>query len=120
VKITRLEGDVQALLAQVGELRAFVEQKLSERERVLVGWKEIAAYVGRSVRHAQRMADVRIYVDPLPCRRDGGFVVAYASQIEAWKARTSMARRMRQTRLRSKIVAAVRARREVRRKKRST
>jgi hypothetical protein len=99
-KITRLEGDVHALLAQVGELHVqvtelheLVEQKLSERERVLVGWKEIAAYLGRSVRQARRLADARRQADPLPVRRDGGYVVGYAMQIEVWKARVEVAKR---------------------------
>jgi len=90
--VARLEGRVGELQGQVMELRELVDRKLTERERVLVGWKEIAAYLQRSVRQAQRLADVRRCMDPLPIRRDGGYVVAYAMQIDAWKARMATAR----------------------------
>ena len=48
----------------------------------IYGWKEIAEYLGRSVRWCEYAAAAPEH--PLPIRRDKGRIIAAESEIRAW------------------------------------
>jgi hypothetical protein len=75
-----LEQQVVSLKADVAKLN----ERLTYREKVLVGWKEIATYLGFSQFWAQHLMNG---TDPLPISREGKSVVARASALDAWKSR---------------------------------
>jgi hypothetical protein len=76
-----LQANVESLQRTVDDLR----ERLTYREKVLIGWKEIAAYFGCEAKWAQDMANESF--DPLPVLREGGRVVAYATALDAYKIR---------------------------------
>lgn len=61
---------------------AEVREKLTYREQVFVGWKQIADYLGYSEDHAKALGQDPI--DPIPYRHNGGFVEAYRTALDAW------------------------------------
>ncbi len=89
-----LEQKVDHLLARVEhaiKLMVDLNERMTYRERVLVGWKEIAAYLGVFPNTA--MAWAKEDFDPLPIEHDHqGHVVARATALDAYKVRR--ARRM--------------------------
>lgn len=104
------EEDTKALHEQIDDLRmrldALAEQnatlvglvrelneRLTYREKILVGWKEIAEYLGLHQQSAYELG--REPVDPIPVEMNHkGNIVAQATALDAWKMRR--ARRMEQ------------------------
>jgi hypothetical protein len=76
-----LEKQVKQLQSDVVRLN----ERLTYRERILVGWKEISQYVGLSTDHAKVQGNLDF--DPLPVRKEGANVVARATALDAWKER---------------------------------
>ena len=66
--------------------KASPEETITSQERPLQSWKEIAAYLDRDERTAQRWEKA----EGLPVRRHRGglrsSVYAYASELDAWRA----------------------------------
>jgi hypothetical protein len=78
----RLESQVAELQSQVRKL----DERLTYKEKILVGWKDIAAYLGyRDVARA-RALNARAF-DPLPAVKQNGNMVAHATALDAWKER---------------------------------
>jgi hypothetical protein len=87
-KVATLEANVESLQRTVEDLR----ERVTYRERVLVGWKEITAYLGYSETRAKVLAEEEF--DPLPVLRENGRAVAYASALDAYKMRTRFSRKV--------------------------
>lgn len=83
-----LRERVESLQRTVEELR----ERVTYRERVLVGWKEITEYIGYSETRAKVLAEEEF--DPLPVLRENGRAVAYASALDAYKMRTRFSRKV--------------------------
>lgn len=82
---------------------AELNERMTYREKILVGWKEIAAYLGMVEQSAYNLG--REPVDPIPFRRDHrGCVIAEATALDAWKQRR--ARRLDESRSESAQRAA--------------
>lgn len=78
-----LQSEVESLRAEVADLR----ERLTYRERVLVGWREIAKYMGY-LDPASARDRAREPIDPLPVWRENGRTVcAFATALDAYKAR---------------------------------
>jgi hypothetical protein len=85
---TKTQAETVALRGQVERLQSDVarlNERLTYRERILVGWKEISQYVGLSPDHARIQSGLDF--DPLPVRKEGANVVARATALDAWKER---------------------------------
>jgi hypothetical protein len=76
-----LEKQVKQLQTDVARLN----ERLTYRERILVGWKEIGKHVDLSPDHARIQSGLDF--DPLPVRKEGANVVARATALDAWKER---------------------------------
>jgi hypothetical protein len=90
---------VDALIEQNSLLVTLVRElveRVTYREKILVGWKEIGAYLGVHEQSAHNMG--REEVDPLPYDHDfGGHVFAMATALDAWKMRRARKARERRT-----------------------
>lgn len=82
VRVDALAEQNATLIALVRELN----ERLTYREKILVGWKEIGQYLGM---HAQSVYELgHAEVDPIPHRKDHrGCVIAEATALDAWKMR---------------------------------
>lgn len=69
------------LAATRGEL-ADVREKLTHREKILVGWKEVAAYLGYSEDHVKELGTEG--PDPIPHVKRRGMIEARATALDAW------------------------------------
>lgn len=88
-KSIALEEQVESLKREVSALH----DRLTYREKVIVGWKEIATYCGyESVSWAQERA--RESFDRLPVLQEGNRIVAFASALDAYKARRLATRKV--------------------------
>lgn len=84
-----LREKVESLQRTVDDLR----ERMTYRERVLVGWEEIAAYMGfGATTYARKLA--KDNVDPLPVMRQGSGVVALATALDAYKERRKFHKRV--------------------------
>lgn len=93
----------ERLVASIAEMN----ERLTYREKILVGWKEIAAYLGIQENSACNMGHEEF--DPLPFEYDlGGNVIAQATALDAWKQRRARRAGMRR-REGAKAAAATRA-----------
>jgi hypothetical protein len=105
-RIEALEQKINQLLAQNERLLKLVvdlNERLTYRERVLVGWKEIAEYLGVFPTTAMQWS--KEAVDPLPHDHEHrGNVVARATALDAYKVRR--ARRMAAARAETATKAA--------------
>jgi hypothetical protein len=72
---------------------AQVRDKLTEREQIFVGWKEIAAYVGYSEDHCKELGQDAY--DPIPHWHQGGMVAARRTMLDAWLFRRRVPARKR-------------------------
>lgn len=83
IKSDRLQSEVVSLQSEVADLR----ERLTHRERVLVGWREIATYMGYTgLDRVQQLS--REPIDPLPVWRENGRTIcALATALDAYKAR---------------------------------
>ena len=79
VKTNDLQANVESLQRTVVDL----QERLTYREKILVGWKEIATHIDVDPRWAQEMAKEPFH--PLPVFREHGRIVAYASMLDAHK-----------------------------------
>jgi hypothetical protein len=68
----------EALRRELAEVR----EKLTQREQVLVGWKDIAAHLGYSEDHCKELGQDPF--DPIPHWHQGGMVAAYRTMLDAW------------------------------------
>lgn len=82
-----LEIQIEDLRSQVKRL----DERLSYKERILVGWNEIGKYLGCTSRWALEMH--RRNFDPLPTAKQCNVVVAHATALDAWKERQKDYRR---------------------------
>lgn len=82
-KSDRLHNEVVSLRSEVADLR----ERLTHRERVLVGWNEIRKYMGYAdATRARKLS--RELVDPLPVWRENGRTIcALATALDAYKER---------------------------------
>ena len=92
-----LRQQVEALQAHVAKL----EERLIYREKVLVGWKEIAGHLGWSVWHVQDLE--KETEDPIPVFREGKMIYASATAIDAWRMRRREYRNIREKKI-TKVV----------------
>ena len=76
---------------------AEVREKLAYREQVVVGWKEIAAYVGYSEDHCKELG-LPHQDDPIPHWLQGKMVAAYRTALDAWLFRRKQPAQRRITR----------------------
>lgn len=74
-----LRSNVESLQRTVVDL----QERLTYREKILVGWKEIATHIDVDPRWAQEMAKEPFH--PLPVFREHGRIVAYATMLDAHK-----------------------------------
>lgn len=88
----RLLEAITALQAQVAEVR----EKLTYREKILVGWKDIGQHVGYSADHAQELS--KDPFDPLPVWHRGGFTESSATMLDAWLFRRRIPAQKRRAR----------------------
>lgn len=82
---------LREVLAQLRALTAKVElleEMLTHRERVLVGWKAIGEYVGLSEDRAKHLGQDPH--DPIPYALQGGHAVARATLLDAWMFRRTV------------------------------
>lgn len=78
----RLRSKVEELQAQVKKL----DERLTYKEKILVGWKDIATYLGYRDVARVRALNARLF-DPLPAVKQGSNMIAHATALDAWKER---------------------------------
>lgn len=78
----RLEALVEDLRVQVRKL----DERLTYKEKVLVGWNEISLHLGYQGSTQARALSRRNF-DPLPVVRQGNSIIAHATALDAWKER---------------------------------
>lgn len=81
VRVSELQTSVESLKREVEDLH----ERQTYRERVLIGWKEIAAYMGVTERYAQELANLPF--DRLPVLKEYGRAVAFATALDAHRLR---------------------------------
>jgi hypothetical protein len=81
LEVLDLRDKAESLQRTVDDL----QERLTYREKVLVGWKEIAMHLECDPAWAQKMAAEPF--DPLPVLREDRHVVAFASALDAHRIR---------------------------------
>lgn len=93
--VKRLHAETIELKSNVEELHRKVDkldERLTYREKVLVGWKEIADYIDTTTKSAQAWADESF--DPLPVHKREGRVFALATALDAYAERRKTIRKV--------------------------